>query len=71
MGEKLHMHVLENSSKSHMISSVFQYVFNCISTYAHAFPEYLLHNFNNLSIKFYENYRKRKTVHVELINILK
>ena len=36
-----------------MKSSVFQHVFNYISTYTYAFPEYLLNNFNNLSIKFH------------------
>ena len=45
--------ILENGSKSHMKSIVFQHVFNCISTKAHVFPEYLLHNFDNLSIKFH------------------
>ena len=45
--------ILENGSKSHMKSIVFQHVFNCISTYAYVFPEYLLHNFDNLSIKFH------------------
>ena len=45
--------ISENGSKSHMKSSVFQHVFNYISTYAYAFPEYLLHNLDNLSIKFH------------------
>ena len=36
-----------------MKSGVFQHVFQCISTYAYVFPEYLLQNFNDLSIKFY------------------
>ena len=45
--------ISENGSKSHMKSSVFQHIFNYISTYAHVFPEYLLHNFNNLCIKFH------------------
>ena len=35
-----------------MKSIVFQHVFNCISTYVHEFPEYLLSSFDNLSIKF-------------------
>ena len=43
----------EKSSKSHIKSSVFQHIFNYISTYAYACPEYLLHNFNNTSTKFY------------------
>ena len=46
--------ILEKISKSHMKSSTFQQV--CISMYfylCYAFPEYLLHNFNDLSIKFY------------------
>ena len=38
---------------NHMKSSVFQHIFNYISTYAHVFPEYLLHNFNDLNIKFH------------------
>ena len=42
-----------NGSKSQMKSSVFQHAFNYISTYVYAFPEYLLYNFNNLSIKFH------------------
>ena len=46
--------ILENGSKLRMKSIVFQHVFNCISTYAYVFPEYLLHNFfDNLSIKFH------------------
>ena len=45
--------ISENGSKSHMKSSVFQHIFNYICTNAHVFPEYLLHNFNNLSIKFH------------------
>ena len=45
--------ILENGSKSHMKSIVFQHVFNCISTYAYVFPKYLYHNFDNLSIKFH------------------
>ena len=68
--------ILENISKSHMKSSTFQQV--CISMYfylCYAFPEYLLHNFNDLSIKFYiwnvmKQYRKCNTVHVIVINIL-
>ena len=34
--------ILENSSKSHMKSSVFLHVFNDISTYAYVFTEYFL-----------------------------
>ena len=45
--------ISENGSKSHMKSIVFQYVFNCISTYTHEFPEYLFNSFDNLSIKFH------------------
>ena len=45
--------ISENGSKSHMKSIVFHHVFNCISTYAYVFPEYLLHNFDNLSIKLH------------------
>ena len=45
--------ISENGPKSHMKSSLFQHVFNYISTYAYVFPEYLLHNFDNLSIKFH------------------
>ena len=45
--------ISKNGSKSHMKSSVFQHIFNYISTYVYVFPEYLLHNFNNLGIKFY------------------
>ena len=41
---------LENSSKSHMKSSVFLHVFNDISTYVYVFTEYFLHSFSNLSI---------------------
>ena len=44
--------ILENSSKSHMKSSVFLLVFNNISTYVYAFMEYFLHSFSNLSIEF-------------------
>ena len=44
--------ILENSSKSHMKSSVFLHVFNDISTYVYAFTEYFLHSFSNLSIEF-------------------
>ena len=40
--------ILENSSKSHMKSSVF----NDISTYVYVFTEYFLHSFSNLSIEF-------------------
>ena len=43
--------ISENGSKAH-IKSIFHYVFNCISTYAYVFPEYLLDNFDNLSITF-------------------
>ena len=43
--------ILENSSKSHMKSSVFLHVFNDISTYVYVFTEYL-HSFSNLSIEF-------------------
>ena len=45
--------LLENSSKSHMKSSVFLHVFNDISTYAYVFTEYFLHSFSNLSIEFH------------------
>ena len=45
--------ILENSSKSHMKSSVFLYVFNDISTYAYVFTGYFLHSFSNLSIEFH------------------
>ena len=44
--------ISENGSKAHMKSIIFHDVFNCISTYAYVFPEYLLDNFDNLSIKF-------------------
>ena len=44
--------ISENGSKAHMKSIIFHHVFNCISTIAYAFPEYLLDNFDNLSIKF-------------------
>ena len=44
--------ILENSSKSHMKSSVFLYVFNDISTCVYVFTEYFLHSFSNLSIEF-------------------
>ena len=44
--------ILENSSKSHMKSSVFLHVFNDISTYVYVFTEYFLLSFSNLSIKF-------------------
>ena len=46
--------ILENSSKSHMKSSVFLHVFNDISTYAYVLTEYFLHSFSNLSIEFHE-----------------
>ena len=49
---KLCDQILENSSKSHMKSSVFLYVFNDISTYVYIFTDYFLHSFSNLSIKF-------------------
>ena len=42
--------ILENSSKSHMKSSVFLHVFNDISTYVYVFMKYFLHSFSNLSI---------------------
>ena len=45
--------ISENGSKSHMKSIVFLHIFNCISTNAYVFPEYLLHKFDNLSIKFH------------------
>ena len=45
--------ILENSSKSHMKSSVFLHVFNDISTYAYVFTEYFLHSFSNLNIEFH------------------
>ena len=44
--------ILENSSKSHMKSSVFLHVFNDISTYVYVFTEYFLHSFSNLTIEF-------------------
>ena len=44
--------ILENGSKAHMKSIIFHDVFNCISTYAYVFSEYLLDNFDNLNIKF-------------------
>ena len=44
--------ILENSSKSHMKSSVFLHVFNDISTYVYVFTEYFLYSFSNLSIEF-------------------
>ena len=47
-----YMLILENSSKSHMKSSVFLHVFNDISTYVYVFTEYFLHSFSNLSIEF-------------------
>ena len=40
--------ILENSSKSHMKSSIFLHVF----TYVYVFTEYFLHSFSNLSIEF-------------------
>ena len=45
--------ILENGSKSHMKSSVFQHIFNYASTYAYVFPKYLLHYSKNLGIKFH------------------
>ena len=45
--------ILENSSKSHMKSSVFLHVFNDISVYSYVFTEYFLHSFSNLSIEFH------------------
>ena len=53
--------ILENSSKSHMKSSVFLHVFNDISIYVYVFTEYFLHSFSNLSIEF-------NTFHVAVIN---
>ena len=47
--------ILENSSKSHMKSSVFLNLFNDISTYAYVLTEYFLHSFSNLSIEFHIN----------------
>ena len=45
--------ILENSSKSHMKSSVFLHVFNIISTYAYVFSyRVFLTFFSNLSIEF-------------------
>ena len=44
--------IWENSSKSHMKSSVFLHVFNDISTYVYVFTEYFLNSFSNLSIEF-------------------
>ena len=44
--------ILENSSKSHMKSSVFLHVFNDISTYVYVLTEYFLNSFSNLSIEF-------------------
>ena len=52
--------ILENSSKSHMKSSVFLHVFNDISTDAYVFTEYFLQSFSNLSVEF----------HVVLCNII-
>ena len=65
--------ILENGSKSHIKSSVFQHVFNYISTYAYVFSEYLFHNLNNLSIEFYVISRNNEyySIHVTIINILK
>ena len=66
--------MLKNGSKSHMKSIVFHHVFNCISTYVYVFPEYLLHNFDNLSIKLHimiGNNVENVTVHVTVINIMK
>ena len=45
--------ILENSSKSHMKSSVFLHVFNDISTYAYVFTKYFLYSSSNLSIEFH------------------
>ena len=60
--------ISENSSKSHMKSSKYY-----ISTYVYVFPEYLLHNFNNLSIKFHvmKLCTKCNSVHATVINIMK
>ena len=44
--------ILENSSKSHMKSSVFLHVVNDISTYVYVITQYFLHSFSNLSIEF-------------------
>ena len=68
--------ILENSSKSHMKSSVFLHVFNDISTYVYVFMEYYLHSFSNLSIEFLvvlsvKYYWECNTFHVAVINILK
>ena len=45
--------ILENGSKSHMKSTVFQHIFNYISTYACVFAKYLLRYSKNLRIKFH------------------
>ena len=65
--------ILENSSKSHMKSSVFLHVFNDISTYVYVFTEYFLHSFSNLSIpcSAIKYYWECNTFHVAVINILK
>ena len=56
--------ILENSSKSHMKSSVFLHVFNDISTYAYVLTGYLICG----DIKYYG---ECNTIHVAVINILK
>ena len=62
----------ENSSKSHMKSSVFLHVFSDISTNAYVFTEYFLHSFSNLSIEFHMKYYSEcNTFDVAVINILK
>ena len=61
--------ILENSSKSHMKSSVFLHVFNDISIYSYVFTEYFLHSFSNLNIEFHVVLCN--TFHVAMINILK
>ena len=68
--------ILENSSKSHMKSSVFLHVFNDISTYVYVFTEYFLYSFSNFSIEFLvvatmKYYWECSTFHVAVINILK
>ena len=65
--------ILENSSKSHMKSSVFLHVFNDISTYVYVFTEYFLHSFSNFIIEFLvysamKYYWECNTFHVAVIN---
>ena len=57
------------SQKKFLITHKIQHIFNCISIYAYVFPEYLLHNFNNLSIKcnVTKFCRKCNTVHATVI----